>query len=130
MAHLLGPQAPDFDQSTVSEEATRADHGQPAPGATRVARSLPVAELLAAQAEQVAEQARQITGREAHQGGDYQRSIEPASGIEQGGAVGRVNASDFKAGWVEFGTKRQPAKAILRRAAEAEGYRVSSRGRR
>jgi hypothetical protein len=95
-----------------------------------VARSVPVAELLGSRAAEVAEQARQLAGREAYRSGDYQRSIEPVSGIEPGGAVGRVNASDFKAGWVEFGTKRQPAKAILRRAAEAEGYRVSSRGRR
>jgi hypothetical protein len=94
-----------------------------------VARSVPVDELLASRAAEVAEQARQLAGREAYQSGDYQRSIEPASGTEAGGAVGRVNASDFKAGWIEFGTRRQPARAILRRAAEAEGYRVG-KGRR
>jgi hypothetical protein len=88
-----------------------------------------VAELLGSRAAEVAEQARQLAGREAYQSGDYQRSIQSASGIEPGGAVGRVNAGDDKAGWIEFGTKRQPARAILRRAAEAVGYRVG-KGRR
>jgi hypothetical protein len=97
--------------------------------AFEVARSLPVAELLTGRAEQVAAQARALARREAYQTGAYARSIEPASGIEPGGAVGCVNASDFKAGWIEFGTKRQPARAILRRAAEADGYRVT-KGRR
>ena len=92
-----------------------------------VARSLPMAELLADRAAEVAEQARALARREAYQTGDYERSIESDSGIEPSGAVGRVNARDFKAGWIELGTRRQPARAILRRAVEATGYRVRKR---
>jgi hypothetical protein len=76
--------------------------------------------------------AKELARREAYDNGDYYRSIRPASGVEKTdegpAAIARVNAWDFKAGWIEFGTVKMPAKKILQRAAEASGYKVSVSG--
>lgn len=45
-------------------------------------------------------------------------SIEPAAGVVNGVATGRVNAHDFKAHWWEFGTRRHGAEPYLRPAME------------
>lgn len=65
-------------------------------------------------------------------GGDYRDGIEATVGVRgaRGGViVGRVNAKDFKSHWIEFGTIRQPAKAVLRRALERVGFIVYRRRR-
>lgn len=57
--------------------------------------------------------------------GDYRDGIQLTPGfLEDGRAVARLNAMDFKSGWIEFGTIRIPAHAVLRRAAEAAGFNV------
>jgi len=78
----------------------------------------------------VSDAARQLAAAEAHDTGDYMRSIRPAAGIDKDEhgvavAVARVNAWDFKAGWIEYGPVNMSAKRILQRAAEASGYQVS-----
>lgn len=55
--------------------------------------------------------------------GEYRDSIEGEAGIENGVAKGRVNAHNFKAHWIEFGTRYWPAHAVLRRAVESVGLR-------
>lgn len=80
----------------------------------------------------IAQVAQDIARQEAYDTGDYMRGIRPASGIvtEDGvkRAVGRVNAFDWKSGWIEFGSIHNPPPGghkILQRAAEAAGYKVS-----
>lgn len=79
----------------------------------------------------IAEAAKSLAKSEAYDTGAYMRSIRPASGIDTDpdGAkvmIARVNAFDFKAGWIEFGSiHNQPPHRILQRAAEAAGYQVS-----
>ena len=56
--------------------------------------------------------------------GDYQRGIIADAGLdERGEAKGRIIAKDWKSGFIEFGTIKTPARAILRRAAETLGLR-------
>ena len=52
--------------------------------------------------------------------GALRDSIEGVVDYDQRGFVGRVDAHDFKAGWVEFGTVRRAARPFLRPAIEAE----------
>lgn len=52
--------------------------------------------------------------------GDLQDSIEGVVDFDRRGFVGRVDAHDFKAKWIEFGTVRRPARPFLRPALEAE----------
>ena len=79
-------------------------------------------------AEIVANAAKELAKREAYDTGAYYRSIRPAAGIDKSAdipaAVARVNAWDFKASWIEFGTVKMPAKRVLQRAAEASGFQV------
>ncbi len=60
--------------------------------------------------------------------GDYANSIRVVTGInDDGKAVVRVLADDFKAGWIEKGTGPPgptPASAPLRRGVEAAGVSV------
>lgn len=58
--------------------------------------------------------------------GNYKDSIEGVAGLSGGKAKGRVVASDFKAGWLEFGTYKMQAFATLRRGVEAAGFGVKS----
>jgi hypothetical protein len=56
--------------------------------------------------------------------GAYRDSIVEEHGVENGKAFGRVVAGDYKAGWIEFGTVRAAAKAVLRKGAELAGLKV------
>lgn len=58
--------------------------------------------------------------------GAYRDSISSEAGVEGVSAYGRVIAADFKANWIEFGTIRHPARAVLRRAVESVGLKVRS----
>jgi len=82
------------------------------------------------EAVKVADAAKQLARAEAYDTGAYERGIRPASGLDKDPTVGyplqigRVNAWDFKSGWIEFGSIHNVAKHILQRAAEAVGYTV------
>ena len=79
-----------------------------------------VAESMVEVGEQAAEIAKGIAPRRS---GDYINSIRVVTGInDDGKAVVRVLADDFKAGWIEKGTGPPgptPAHAPLRKAVEA-----------
>ena len=54
--------------------------------------------------------------------GDYRKSIEGSVVFEDGKFKGRVTARDYKARWIEFGTKRMPKQSVMRRSrAQLEG---------
>lgn len=61
--------------------------------------------------------------------GKYRDSIKTGRGVYRGRAVGRLIASDFKSGWIEFGTSKWPAHAVLRRACDAAGLKLSPAGK-
>lgn len=76
-------------------------------------------------AEDVAQRARSIAGREFFRTGGYQRGIHAESGLdEQGQLVGRCVATDWKSHWAEHGTSRMRAHHILSRAAKQVGLQV------
>lgn len=92
-----------------------------------VARSAKMLIAMEIRAERIASAARDIAPVET---GDYKAGIEAVSGIVDGVATGRVNARDFKSHWVEFGTVKQPARAVLRRAVDSVGlHLIGGRGR-
>lgn len=61
--------------------------------------------------------------------GDYRDGIEAIWGIEDGTAIGRVNANWFTSHWIEWGTNDTPTFAVITRAAEAAGYTFRGEGR-
>ena len=69
-------------------------------------------------AENIADQAKSIAPEDQ---GDYIASIEAVSGFDSRGVLARVNANDWKAGLIEFGTSDTPTFAPIRRAAERYG---------
>jgi hypothetical protein len=50
--------------------------------------------------------------------GDYKDSIEGMVVMKNGRWVGRVIARDYKAHWIEYGTKKMPKQAVMRRTEE------------
>lgn len=101
-------------------------------GVRQLASTVEMRKFLYGRAKTAAEYARYIAASEAIDTGDYAASIDGTAGIEDGEALGRVFAKDFKAGWIEFGTGAPyptRAFAILRRAVEAAGMKVSGRER-
>lgn len=56
--------------------------------------------------------------------GAYRDSIQADQVLDGDKLVNRLIATDFKAHWVEFGTSRMPAQAVLRRAMEAAGLAI------
>lgn len=57
--------------------------------------------------------------------GDYMRSIKPEVGYDGDGFImARVNAWDYKAIWLEFGTEDTPTFATLRRGTDMTGLHV------
>jgi len=94
-------------------------------GAAMLAASTEYRELLQHYAEQGAEYARAYAPVGTHEHiynghvdepGDYRDSILGLTVFHDGQWFGVVQATDFKAWWIEFGTKHQPALAPLRRA--------------
>jgi hypothetical protein len=63
--------------------------------------------------------ARELALADAYDTGDYYRGIQEAEvgTDEHGRLVARVNATDYKSSWLEYGTERMRPKRILRRAA-------------
>ncbi len=62
--------------------------------------------------------------------GDYWEGLKVKTGLYQGRAVARIMATDFKSNWIEFGTVKMAAQAVLRRACDAANLRLTSPGRR
>jgi hypothetical protein len=62
--------------------------------------------------------------------GEYRDGLVAEAGIEgtPPTAKGRMNAKKFTSGWIEFGTSRMAAQAVLRRGAEAAGLKLSGKG--
>lgn len=101
------------------------------PGIAALAASPGMVREMRARAEAGAEGAKQAwvsSGPHPYETGEYVNSIEAAAGVEDGIAMGRVNAHDPTAGYIEFGTSDTPAFAPLRRGVESTGLRVYSRG--
>ena len=83
-------------------------------------------EALKVRAEAGARSARALAPVET---GAYRDGIQADAAIVPGvGAVARINATDFKSNWIEFGSHPKygafPAHAVLRRGAERAGLRV------
>lgn len=76
-----------------------------------------VLELVREKAEAAAKRAREIVPVES---GDLRDSIQGDVVLESRGFIGRVNAFDWKAHFVEFGTSRRRARPFIRPAVEAE----------
>lgn len=95
-------------------------------GIAELARDAGMASGLGEIAEQAAARTREIAPVGDYAGGgDYRDSIDSDFGVDAEGAFGRVNAFDYKANWIEFGTEDTPVFAPLRRAVEELGYEVS-----
>lgn len=62
--------------------------------------------------------------------GEYREGIVAEAGLDGTPPVakGRINAHKFTSGWIEFGTSRMAAQAVLRRGAEASGLKLSGKG--
>jgi hypothetical protein len=84
-------------------------------------------EALRRRGEAAAEQAR-VTA--PYQSGNYRDSIGVDIIVEDGTAVARLLASDFKASWIEFGTVKWPAHRTLRNAVEASGLKLKEEYKR
>lgn len=96
-------------------------------GVKQLASTVAMRKALYGRAKTAAEVARYLAAAEAIDTGAYANSIDGTAGIEDGEALGRLFARDFKANWIEFGTGEPyptAAHAILRRALEAIGARV------
>ena len=57
--------------------------------------------------------------------GAYRDGIRTDQVLIDGKWISRLIGSDFKSGWIEFGTERMPAFATLRTAMEAAGLHVT-----
>lgn len=84
-------------------------------------------------ASDIAAEARAIGRAEFYRRGDYVRGITAEHGLdEHGNLVGRVNATDWKSHWAEYGWKRRTggtrARHILTRAASRAGFDVITGG--
>lgn len=82
-----------------------------------------LADDLLAFAETVAERARSLAPVDT---GAYRDSIEAVVGSDGGDVTARVQANDFKAHWIEFGSSKDPALGVIRRAVEAQGKRLEA----
>lgn len=65
------------------------------------------------------------SGPHPYETGDYVSGISAEAGIENGVAIGRINAYDWKSGFIEFGTSDTPTFAPLRRGADEAGLNVT-----
>lgn len=79
--------------------------------------------------EQLAAKAR-ATNFGSYSVGNYVKGIKVDAGVEQGVLTARVNATDFKSHWLEFGTQGTSPTPIfqpLRAAAESLGFKLGGR---
>lgn len=106
---------------------------QPNPGAAKqIAQSPAVTQGLQRAAERIADEARRIARAEAYDTGAYHDSITAETVATAGGQQVQVRTGGrdtFYARYIEFGTSREPAKSVLRRAAAVQGRVVNRRSR-
>lgn len=89
----------------------------------------PLEHALGEIADRIVAEAQAIGRAEFYQRGGYVRGIVAEHGLdERGELVGRVNATDWKSHWAEYGwrsrTGGQRARHVLTRAAERAGFAV------
>lgn len=94
-------------------------------GMLAISRTVEMAKALDTFADYTASNARNLAPVDE---GDYRNSIDTTSGVDGGVATARVNANDWKAGLIEFGTEDTPTFAPLRRGAEQAGLKLVDRG--
>ncbi len=61
--------------------------------------------------------------------GAYRDGLKTDSTVFKGRACGLLIASDFKSVWIEFGTSKWPAHAVLRRACDAARLVITAPGK-
>lgn len=94
-----------------------------APGMeARLSRSPQVGQALLARAEAGAKAARSLAPVDT---GAYREGIQAEAGLEGPTMMARINAYDYKSHWIEFGSLGRPAKAVLRRACDIVGLRLT-----
>lgn len=84
----------------------------------QVLRSGAARESLLEIGDKIATEAGQIASREAKRTGDYAGSFEARPSSRGSLLAAEVGSTDFKAVWIEEGTKRNRPIATLQRAAE------------
>jgi len=77
--------------------------------------------------EEARKEAQRIAEAEAFETGAYMRGLVDEVALVDGKLQGRIVGTDFKSGYIEFGTEHQDPKAIMRRATENVGLRGSAR---
>lgn len=91
----------------------------PASGIGReIARSAGVRELLAVKAARVLAAAKSH-GAQVRRSGHYAAAFDVRFELHATGWEARVVNTDFKAGWIEFGTKNNQKQRVLGRALDA-----------
>jgi len=88
------------------------------PGVKRLYTSPDMRRWASTEADKVAREAKRIAPVRT---GAYRRSISPTVVLEDGRWIGRVNAFDFKALWVEFGTNGIRKSRVLGSALDTVG---------
>lgn len=96
-------------------------------GLRELNRSREMQAAMAREAEEVADAARALAPQDE---GDYVASIGVEVTADAQGVKAQAVATDWKAGFIEFGTVDTPTFAPLRRGAEQAGHRVEDRGPR
>ena len=91
-------------------------------GMDALARTTDMQKSMKEYSDSVAESARGIAPELS---GDYVDGIESVGGVDNGMAIGRVNANDWKSALIEWGTTDTPTFAPLRKAAEQQGLKLT-----
>lgn len=101
------------------------------PGAAKELEFEPeMVRMLVQKAGDVVNHAQQIAPRgDSSEDESYRGMIEAEVGPDGDRMVGRVNANKFTSHWIEWGTIHTKAHAVLRRATNAAGLRITG-GRR
>lgn len=88
--------------------------------------SLLLTGLMAMAAKTIADKATELAPVDD---GEFRDGITSTTVVEGGRVKGRAMATDWRSGWIEFGTSRTPAHATFRRACDALGLKLRG-GRR
>lgn len=94
-------------------------------GIKELARSREMQASMLREAEEIADAARGLAPVDQS---DYIASLGTETAADERGVYARAISTDWKAGFIEFGTVDTPTFAPLRRGAEQAGHRVEDRG--